>query len=64
MKYLIIISIIIYWTNIILLETATIDTTFVQHVASIYIVWRTISSTKTVSLLQLPHFIIIHSFYH
>jgi len=46
MKYLIIISIIIYWTKIILLETATADTTFVQYVASIYLVLMKISATK------------------
>ena len=38
MKYLIIISIIIYWTNLILVEIATSDTTFVQYVAPIYLV--------------------------
>jgi len=37
-KYLIIISISIYWTNIILLVTATAEIMFLQYVASIYLI--------------------------
>jgi hypothetical protein len=65
MKYLIIISISIYWTNIILLDTATAETMFLQYVASIYLIWMKVSSTKQKFLsLQSLQFFFVHSYYY